>query len=58
VLSTYKQLRQSVKMCSGSFGYLVVSSLSVLWMAISSALKIVWSPGSLFDICIYALVGL
>jgi hypothetical protein len=30
VLSTYKQLRQSVKMCVGSFGYLVVSSLSVL----------------------------
>ena len=39
VLSTYRQLRQSVNMCAGSFGYLVVIIFSVLCMAISSALK-------------------
>ena len=58
VLITYMQLRQSVKMCAGSCGYLVVIILSVLWIAISSALKMVCKPGSLFDICISGFVGL
>ena len=58
VLRTYIQLRQSVNMCAGSLAYLVVISLSVLCMAISSALKLVWRLGSLFDIRIYDLVGL
>ena len=57
VLMTYRQLRQSVKMWAGSCGYLVVIIFSVLWMAISSALKMVCNPGSLFDICISGLVG-
>ena len=43
---------------AGSFVYLVVISLSVLCMAISLALKQVCRPGSLFDICISAFVGL
>ena len=52
------QFRQSVNMCAGSFGYLVVIILSVLCMAINSALKMVCRPGSLFDIRISVLVGL
>ena len=55
---TYRQLRQSVKMWAGSCGYLVVIIFSVLCMAISLALKMVCSPGSLFDIFIYGFVGL
>ena len=58
VLNTYRQLRQSVNMWVGSSVYLVVISLTVLCMAISSAQKHVCSPGSLFDICISAFVGL
>ena len=58
VLSTYIQLRQSVNMCAGSLAYLVVISLSVLCMAISSALKQVCRPGSLFDMRISVFVGL
>ena len=58
VLSTYRQFRQSVNICVGSFGYLVVITLSVLCMAISSALKLVWSPCSLFYVCISSFVGL
>jgi hypothetical protein len=58
VLSTYRQLGQSVNMCAGSFVYLVVINLSVLCMAISSALKLVCRRGSLFDIRSYAFVGL
>ena len=50
VLITYRQFRQSVKMSAGSCGYLVVIIFSVLWMAISSALKMVCRPGSLLDI--------
>ena len=52
------QFRQSVNMCAGSFGYLVVISLSVLCIAINSALKMVCRPGSLFDIRISVFVGL
>ena len=58
VLSTYMQFRQSVNMWAGSFMYLVVISLSVLCMAISSALKHVCRPGSLLDICTSAFIGL
>ena len=47
---TYRQLRQSVKMWVSSCGYLVVIIFSVLWMTISSALKMVCKPGSLLDI--------
>ena len=52
------QFRQSVNMCAGSFGYLVVISLSVLCIAINSALKMVCRPGSLFEIRISVFVGL
>ena len=55
---TYRQLRQSVKMAAGSWGYLVVIIFSVLCMAINSALKMVCNPGSLFYIYIYGFVGL
>ena len=41
-----------MNMWVGSFVYLVVISLSILCIAISSALKLVCRPGSLFDICI------
>jgi len=58
VFRTYKQLRQSVNICAGSSGYLVVISLSVLWIAISSTWKLVCRRGSLFEICMSALVGL
>ena len=58
VFSTCMQLRHFVKTCAGSFIYLVVTSESVSWMAIGSALKHVCSPGSLFDICASGLVGL
>ena len=58
VFRTCIQLRQSVKICAGSFMYLVVISESVSCMAISSALKHVCSPGSLFDICTSGLDGL
>ena len=58
VLITYRQLRQSVKMWAGSWEYLVVINFSVLWIAISSALKVVCRPGSLFDICMSGFVGL
>ena len=47
-----------MNMWAGSCGYLVVIIFSVLCMAISSALKLVCSPGSLFDICISGFVGL
>ena len=56
-LSTYRQLRQSVNMCVGSLAYLVVISLSVLCMTISTALKPVCRPGSLFDIRISVFIG-
>ena len=58
VLSTYMQLRQSVNMCAGSLANLVVISLSVLCMAISSALKHVCRPGSLFYMRISVFAGL
>ena len=58
MLITYRQFRQSVNMCAGLFKNLVVISLSVLCIAISSALKLICRPGSLFDIRIYILVGL
>ena len=45
-------------MWAGSWGYLVVIIFIVLCMAISSALKMVCKPGSLFDICISGFVGL
>ena len=45
-------------MWAGSWGYLVVIIFIVLCMAISSALKMVCKPGSLFDICISSFVGL
>jgi hypothetical protein len=48
VLSTYRQLRQSMNMYAGSFVYLIVINLSVLCMAISSALKLVCRPNNLF----------
>ena len=38
--------------------YLVVISLSVLCIAISSALKHVCSPGNLLDICTSVFAGL
>ena len=47
-----------MNMCAGSFLYLVVINLSVLCMAISSALKLVCRPGSLFDIRISTFDGL
>ena len=37
VFRLYRQLRQSVNMCAGLSGYLVVIILSVLCIAISSA---------------------
>ena len=49
VLSTYKQLKEFVNMCASSSIYLVVINLSVLCMAISSALKLVCRPNNLFD---------
>ena len=52
------QLRQSVKICAGSFRYLVVIILSVLSIAINSALKMVCRPDNLFDRRIYVFVGL
>lgn len=55
---TCRQLRQSVKMCAGSAEYLVVSNVSVAWMAMSSALKLVWNPGSLRDIRTSSFDGL
>jgi hypothetical protein len=58
VLSTYRHLRQSINMYVGSFVYLIVINLSVLCMAISSALKLVCRPDNLFFICIHAFVGL
>ena len=58
VFRLYRQLRQSVNICAGSSGYLVEISLSVLWIAISSARKLVCRPGSLFEICMSALVEL
>jgi hypothetical protein len=45
-------------MCAGSLGYFLDISLSVLWMAISSARKHVCSPGNLLEICMSALVEL
>ena len=56
VFRLYGQLRQSVNICAGSSGYLVEISLSVLWIAISSARKLVCRPCSLFEICMFALV--
>ena len=47
-----------MNICAGLFVYLVVINLSVLCMAISSALKLVCRPDSLFDIRISAFVGL
>ena len=47
-----------MNMCAGSFVYLVVINLSVLCMAISSALKLVCRLCSLLDIRIFAFVGL
>ena len=47
-----------MNMCAGSLLYLVVMSLSVLCMAMSSALKLVCRLGSLFDIRISVFVGL
>ena len=47
-----------MNMCAGSLAYLVVISLIVLCIAISSALKLVCSPGSLFDMRISVFVGL
>ena len=58
MLSTYRQLRQSVNMCAGSFVYLVVINPSVLCMAINSALKLVCRPNNLFDIHISVFIGL
>ena len=58
VCKTYKQFMKSVKIYAGSSMFLVVRILSVLYMAISSARKMVCKPGSLFDICISGLVGL
>ena len=43
----YKTLRQSVKICAGSFRYVVVRRHRVWWIAIISARSIFWSPGSL-----------
>ena len=47
-----------MNICVGSSGYLVVISLSVLCMAISSALKQVCRPCNLFDMRMYVFVGL
>ena len=58
MLITYRQFRQSVNICSSSFGYLVVIILRVLCMAINSALKLVCRPDSLFDIRMSIFVGL
>ena len=58
VFRLYRQLRQFVNICAGSFRYLVDINLSILWMAISSARKHVCSPGSLFEICMSILVEL
>ena len=55
MLSTYKQLRQSVNMCAGSVEYLV---MIIFCMAINLALKLVCRPGSLLDIRNYVFVGL
>ena len=43
----YKTFRQSVKMCAGSFQYVVVRGQRVWCIAINYALSIFWSPGSL-----------
>ena len=58
MLITYRQFRKSVNICASSFGYLVVINLSVLCIAINSALKLVCRPGSLFDIRMSIIVGL
>ena len=47
-----------MNMCVGSLAYLVITSLSILCMAINSALKLVCSPVNLFDIRIYVFIGL
>ena len=39
-----------MKICAGSFGYVMVRRRRVWCMAISSAHSIFWSPGSLFAI--------
>ena len=47
-----------MNMFAGSLVYSVVNNLSVLYMAISSVLKLVCRPDSLFDIRIFVFVGL
>ena len=58
VFRLYRQLRQSVNIYASSFGYFLDINLNVLWMAISSARKHVCSPGNLFALCMFVLVGL
>ena len=47
VFRRYKTLRQSMKMCAGSFWYVVVRRQRVWCIAINSALSMFWSPRSL-----------
>ena len=46
-----------MNMCVGSSVYLVVINLSIVYMAINSALKLVCKPDNLFDIHIFIFVG-
>ena len=47
VFMRYKTLRQFVNMCAGSFRYVVVRRRRVWCIAMSSARRIFWSPGSI-----------
>ena len=46
VFRRYKTLKQFVKMCAGSFRYVVVRRRRVWCMAINSARRIFWTPGN------------
>ena len=50
VFKRYKTLKQSVKMCVGSFRYVAVRRWRVWCIAIIYACSIFWSPSSLFAI--------
>ena len=46
VFMRYKTLRQSIKMCAGSFQYVVVRRRKVWCIAMSYVRRIFWSPGN------------
>ena len=50
VFKRYKTLRQYVKMCAGTFRYVVVKRRRVWCIAIISARSIFWGPGNLYAI--------